>query len=57
MEAELLSIAQTKAQKGARQLKLWLGSIDDDQLATLKRLEKQIAAYLPPDQKIEWPKR
>lgn len=56
-EAELLSIAQTKAQKGERPLKLWLGSLEDSQLEVLKRLEKQIAAYLPQDQKISWPKR
>lgn len=56
-EAELLSIAQTKAQKGERPLKLWLGSLEDSQLEVLKRLEKQIAAYLPPDQKVSWPKR
>ncbi len=56
-EAELLSIAQTKAQKGERPLKLWLGSLEDGQLEVLKRLEKQIAAYLPQDQKVSWPKR
>ena len=56
LEAEPLSIAQTKAQKGARSLKLWLGSLDRDQLDALRRMESQVASYLPDGQKIEWPK-
>lgn len=57
LQAELLSIAQTKAQRGARALKLWLGSIDDDQYEFLRKSDKQVAAYLPEGQEIEWPKR
>lgn len=57
MEAELLSIAQTKAQKSARQLKLWLGQLDDADFAIAERLKKTIAGYLPAGEKLEWPKR
>ena len=57
LEGEILQIAQVKAQKSARQLKLWLGQLDDADFAIAERLKKTIAGYLPAGEKLEWPKR
>ena len=57
LEGEILQIAQVKAQKSARQLKLWLGQLDDADFDIAERLKKTIAGYLPAGEKLEWPKR
>ncbi len=54
-QAELISIAQTKAQKGDRPLKLWIGSLKMEDYSVVKRAAKQIEAYLPQGVKFNWP--
>ncbi len=54
-EAEILSIGQTKAQKGARSLKLWLWSLDADDYAAATRMKGAITSYLPQGEEYKWP--